>query len=49
MILDPNQSQAYAMNFDPKATGNLTGTLTINSNAANSPMKIAAVRNRSCR
>ncbi len=41
VILDPNQSQTYAINFDPKATGNLTGTLTINSNAANSPMKIA--------
>jgi len=41
VILDPSQSQTYTVNFDPKATGNLTGTLTIKSNAANSPLNIA--------
>jgi Abnormal spindle-like microcephaly-assoc'd, ASPM-SPD-2-Hydin len=41
VILDPSQSQAYMVNFNPKATGSLTGMLTITSNAANSPMKIA--------
>jgi hypothetical protein len=41
VVLDPAQSESYTVNFDPKATGNLTGTLTITSNAANSPMNIA--------
>jgi hypothetical protein len=41
VILDPSQSEAYTVNFDPKATGNATGTLTITSNAANSPMNIS--------
>ena len=41
VILDPNQSQSYTVNFDPKAAGGLTGTLTITSNAANSPLNIA--------
>jgi hypothetical protein len=41
VILDPNQSQAYTVNFNPKAAGSLTGTLTITSNAANSPLNIA--------
>ena len=41
VILDPSQSQAYTVNFDPKATGSVSGTLTITSNAANSPMKIS--------
>jgi Abnormal spindle-like microcephaly-assoc'd, ASPM-SPD-2-Hydin/Protein of unknown function (DUF1573) len=41
VILDPSQAQTYTVNFDPKATGTLTGTLTINSNAQNSPTKIA--------
>jgi hypothetical protein len=41
VILDPSQAQTYTVIFDPKATGSLTGTLTIASNAANSPMKIA--------
>jgi hypothetical protein len=41
VTLDPSQTQTYAVNFDPKATGSLTGTLTITSNAANSPLKIA--------
>jgi hypothetical protein len=41
VILDPSQSETYTVNFDPKATGSVTGTLTITSNAANSPMKIS--------
>jgi hypothetical protein len=41
VILDPAQSQTYTVNFDPKATGNVTGTLTITSNAANSPLNIS--------
>jgi len=40
VTLDPTQSATYTVNFDPKAAGSLTGTLTITSNAANSPMKI---------
>jgi len=41
LTLDPTQSEAYTVNFDPKATGSVAGTLTITSNAANSPMNIA--------
>ena len=41
VILDPNQSESYTVNFDPKTKGTLSGTLTINSNAANSPLNIA--------
>ena len=41
LTLDPTQSESYTVNFDPKATGSVGGTLTITSNAANSPMKIA--------
>ena len=40
VILDPSQSQPYTVNFDPKAAGSLTGTLTITSNAKNSPLNI---------
>jgi D-Tyr-tRNAtyr deacylase len=40
IILDPSQSQAYTVNFNPKAAGSASGTLTITSNAANSPLKI---------
>jgi len=40
VILDPSQSQAYTVNFNPKAAGSASGTLTITSNAANSPLKI---------
>jgi len=40
VILDPSQTQSYTVNFDPKAAGSLTGTLTITSNAANSPLNI---------
>ena len=41
VILDPSQSETYTVNFDPKAAGSVTGTLTITSNAPNSPMKIS--------
>src|SRR5271156_6541019 len=41
LTLDPTQSESYTVNFDPKATGSVAGTLTITSNAANSPMNIA--------
>ena len=41
VILDPSQSESYTVNFDPKATGSISGTLTITSNAANSPLNIA--------
>ena len=40
VILDPSQSQAYTVNFNPKSAGAASGTLTITSNAANSPLKI---------
>src|SRR5271170_1065423 len=40
VILDPSQSQSYTANFDPKAAGSASGTLTITSNAANSPINI---------
>jgi len=40
VTLDPTQSATYIVNFDPKTAGSLTGTLTITSNAASSPMKI---------
>ncbi len=39
--LAPNQTAQYTVNFDPKASGNATGTLTINSNAPNTPLKIS--------
>jgi hypothetical protein len=39
--LNPSQTQSYTVNFDPTAAGSLTGTLTITSNAANSPLNIA--------
>jgi hypothetical protein len=40
LTLDPSQAATYKVNFDPKVTGILTGTLTITSNAANSPIRI---------
>ena len=40
MILDPSQSESYTVNFDPKAAGGISGTLTITSNAKNSPLNI---------
>jgi hypothetical protein len=41
VILDPSQTESYTVNFDPKVTGGISGTLTITSNAANSPLNIA--------
>src|ERR1700723_4365885 len=41
VILDPSQNESYTGNFDPKAAGAISGTLTITSNAANSPLNIA--------
>ena len=41
VILDPSQTESYTVNFDPKAAGAISGTLTITSNAANSPLNIA--------
>jgi Protein of unknown function (DUF1573)/Abnormal spindle-like microcephaly-assoc'd, ASPM-SPD-2-Hydin len=41
VTLDPTQAETYTINFDPRAAGNLSGTLTITSNAANSPLRIA--------
>jgi len=40
MKLDPSQSAVLTLNFDPKTVGNLPGTVTIYSNAPNSPLKI---------
>jgi Abnormal spindle-like microcephaly-assoc'd, ASPM-SPD-2-Hydin len=40
VILDPSQSESYTVNFDPKAAGATSGTLTITSNAKNSPINI---------
>jgi Abnormal spindle-like microcephaly-assoc'd, ASPM-SPD-2-Hydin/Transmembrane protein 131-like N-terminal len=40
MKLEPNQSALLTVNFDPKTAGSLPGTVTINSNAPNSPLKI---------
>jgi len=40
VILDPRQTESYTVKFDPKAAGASTGTLTITSNAANSPLNI---------
>jgi hypothetical protein len=40
VTLDPAQAETYTVNFDPKAKGSLSGTLTITSNAANSPLRI---------
>jgi hypothetical protein len=41
VILDPSQAETYTVNFDPKAAGSVTGTLTITSNAPNSPLNIS--------
>jgi hypothetical protein len=41
ITLTPDQSTEYTVNFNPKAAGSATGTLTINSNAPNSPLKIS--------
>jgi HYDIN/CFA65/VesB-like, Ig-like domain len=39
--LDPGQSLTVSVNFDPKAAGNSSGSLTITSNASNSQLAIA--------
>jgi len=41
LVLGPSQAQTYTVNFDPTAPGSPTGTLTIASNAPNSPLTIA--------
>lgn len=38
--LEPNQSALLTLNFDPKTAGSLPGTVTIFSNAPNSPLTI---------
>jgi hypothetical protein len=40
MKLEPNQSALLTVDFDPKTAGSLLGTVTIYSNAPNSPLKI---------
>jgi hypothetical protein len=40
MNLEPNQSAVLTVSFDPKAAGNLPGTVTIYTNAPNSPLTI---------
>src|SRR5277367_312490 len=47
VILDPSQTESYTVNFDPKATGSVSGTLTITSNAANSQHAVALTWDRS--
>lgn len=39
--LDPGQSLTVSVNFDPKAAGNSSGSLTITSNASNSQLAVA--------
>jgi Abnormal spindle-like microcephaly-assoc'd, ASPM-SPD-2-Hydin/Cep192 domain 4/HYDIN/CFA65/VesB-like, Ig-like domain len=41
VVLDPGQSETYTVNFDPKSAAAVTGTLSVVSNAPNSPMKLA--------
>jgi hypothetical protein len=41
LILSSGQSAALAATFDPAASGSATGSITVTSNAANSPMVIA--------
>ncbi|MGC1594048.1 MAG: choice-of-anchor D domain-containing protein, partial [Candidatus Acidiferrales bacterium] len=40
VALAPGQSQTYTVDFDPTSAANDTGTLTVASNAPNSPMKV---------
>jgi hypothetical protein len=39
-VLDPGQSSTLTVSFDPKTAGSLPGTVTISSNALNSPLNI---------
>jgi hypothetical protein len=41
LILPPAQTATLSVTFDPAATGSVTGSITVTSNAANSPMSIA--------
>ncbi len=41
ITLSPNQSATVRATFDPSATGNYNGTVTVSSNATNSPAGIA--------
>ncbi len=41
LTLSPNQKTTVEVSFDPTSTGGKTGTLSIYSNAPNSPLKIA--------
>jgi Cep192 domain 4 len=41
LILSAGQSAALSATFDPAASGSATGSITVTSNAANSPMVIA--------
>ena len=41
LILSSGQSAALSVTFDPAAGGSVTGSITVTSNAANSPMAIA--------
>ena len=41
MILTPNQSAVLSVAFDPKASGSVTGSVTIASNAGNSPQSVS--------
>jgi hypothetical protein len=41
VVLTPTQSVSFTLDFDPTAPGSPTGTLTVASNASNSPLAIA--------
>ncbi|HKS67243.1 MAG TPA: choice-of-anchor D domain-containing protein [Candidatus Acidoferrales bacterium] len=41
LILTPNQSAVLSVTFDPKASGSVTGSVTIASNAGNSPQSVS--------
>jgi hypothetical protein len=41
MTLTPGQTGALTVTFAPAGTGSVTGTVTVNSNASNSPITIA--------
>ena len=41
LTLSPKQSASFAVDFAPRSAGNVTGSVTIASNAKNSPVKVA--------
>ncbi len=41
LILSPGQAVMLSVSFTPAATGNMTGSVTVASNAANSPVSIS--------